>query len=192
MDRVLVLNADYTPINVTSQQRGFNLVYKGKAEVLKSSDNPIYASYENFVRPLIIRLLKYVKYKIRNIKVNRTRIFRRDNEECVYCGSTKQLTLDHVIPRSRGGSNSWDNLVTCCHNCNVRNPLALAPGGYTVDGDVRQFGKKGDTIKRYKFVGLFPTDLTPIDVDWGSNDTIEEFSVSLSYQWWESVEDGVV
>jgi 5-methylcytosine-specific restriction endonuclease McrA len=120
MDKVLVLNADYTPINVTSQQRGFNLVYKGKAEVLKSSDNPIYAGYENFVRPLIIRLLKYVKYKIRNIKVNRTRIFRRDNEECVYCGSTKQLTLDHVIPRSRGGGNSWDNLVTCCHNCNVR------------------------------------------------------------------------
>jgi 5-methylcytosine-specific restriction endonuclease McrA len=120
MDKVLVLNADYTPINVTSQQRGFNLVYKGKAEVLKSSENPIYEGYENFVRPLIIRLLKYVKYKIRNIKVNRTRIFRRDNEECVYCGSTKQLTLDHVIPRSRGGSNSWDNLVTCCHNCNVR------------------------------------------------------------------------
>jgi 5-methylcytosine-specific restriction endonuclease McrA len=120
MDKVLVLNADYTPINVTSQQRGFNLVYKGKAEVLKSSDNPIYASYENFVRPLIIRLLKYVKYKVRNIRVNRTRIFRRDNDECVYCGSTKQLTLDHVIPRSRGGSNSWDNLVTCCHNCNVR------------------------------------------------------------------------
>ncbi len=120
MDKVLVLNADYTPINVTSQQRGFNLVYKGKAEVLKSSDNLIYASYENFVRPLIIRLLKYVKYKVRNIRVNRARIFRRDNEECVYCGSTKQLTLDHVIPRSRGGSNSWDNLVTCCHNCNVR------------------------------------------------------------------------
>ena len=120
MDKVLVLNADYTPINVTSQQRGFNLVYKGKAEVLKSSDNPIYAGYENFVRPLIIRLLKYVKYKIRNIKVNRTRIFGRDNGECVYCGSTKQLTLDHVIPRSRGGGNSWDNLVTCCHNCNVR------------------------------------------------------------------------
>jgi 5-methylcytosine-specific restriction endonuclease McrA len=120
MDKVLVLNADYTPINVTSQQRGFNLVYKGKAEVLKSSDNPIYAGYENFVRPLIIRLLKYVKYKVRNIRVNRARIFRRDNEECVYCGSTKQLTLDHVIPRSRGGSNSWDNLVTCCNNCNVR------------------------------------------------------------------------
>jgi hypothetical protein len=56
----------------------------------------------------------------------------------------------------------------------------------------RQFGKKGNELKKYKFIGLFPTDLTPIDVDWGSNDTIEEFSVTMSYQWWESVEYGVV
>ena len=78
------------------------------------------------------------------------------------------------------------------HNLNVRNPAALAPAGYTVDGQVTQFGKQGNTLKKYKFVGLFPTDLTPIDVDWGANDTLEEFSVTLSYQWWEAVEDGVV
>jgi len=78
------------------------------------------------------------------------------------------------------------------HNLNIRNPGALTPTSYTVDGNVIQFGKGGQSIKKYKFVGLFPTDLTPIDVDWGANDTIEEFSVSLSYQWWESVEDGVV
>jgi 5-methylcytosine-specific restriction endonuclease McrA len=119
MDRVLVLNSDYTPINVTSPQRGFKLVFKGKAEILKSSDNPIYAGYQNFVRPLIIRLLKYVKYRVRNIRVNRNRIYRRDNGECVYCGSTKQLTLDHVIPKSKGGKNTWSNLVTCCHKCNL-------------------------------------------------------------------------
>jgi CRISPR/Cas system Type II protein with McrA/HNH and RuvC-like nuclease domain len=120
LDKVLVLNADYTPINVTSSQRGFNLVYKGKAEILKSSDNPIYAGYKGYVRPIIIRLLNYVKHKMRNIRVNRSRIYRRDGGECVYCGSTKQLTLDHVIPRSRGGENSWNNLVTCCHNCNLK------------------------------------------------------------------------
>jgi hypothetical protein len=74
----------------------------------------------------------------------------------------------------------------------VRNPIALAPGGYTVDGEVTQFGKTGDQLKRYKFLGLFPTDLTPIDVDWGSNDTIEEFSITLAYQWWESVETAVI
>jgi hypothetical protein len=78
------------------------------------------------------------------------------------------------------------------HALNIRNPSALSPSGYTVDGIVEQYGKGGDVIKKYKFIGLFPTDLTPIDVDWGSNDTIEEFSVTLSYQWWESAESGVV
>jgi hypothetical protein len=78
------------------------------------------------------------------------------------------------------------------HGLNIRNPAALTPTGYSVDGTVNQFGKNGNIIKKYKFVGLFPTDLTPIDVDWGANDTIEEFSVTLSYQWWESVESGVV
>jgi hypothetical protein len=91
----------------------------------------------------------------------------------------------------RNAFERWMNGINS-HNLNVRSPAALSPLGYSVDGDVRQFGKGGDTIKQYKFVGLFPTDLTPIDVDWGSNDTIEEFSVTMSYQWWESVSDGVV
>jgi hypothetical protein len=78
------------------------------------------------------------------------------------------------------------------HNLNVRNPLASTPLGYSVDGEVTQFAKAGNAIKKYKFVGMFPTDITPIDVDWGSNDTIEEFSVTLTYQWWEAVADGVV
>lgn len=120
MDRVLVLNADYTPLNVTSSQRGFNLVFLGKAEVVKSSDNPFHNGYTNYVRPLIIRLLKYITHHVKKMRVNRSRIYRRDGHECGYCGSTKQLTLDHIIPRSRGGENSWTNLVTCCHKCNVR------------------------------------------------------------------------
>ena len=74
----------------------------------------------------------------------------------------------------------------------MRTPIALAPAGYTVDASVTQFGKQGDQHKKYKFVGVFPTDVTPIDVDWGSNDTIEEFSVTLTYQWWDAVETGVV
>ena len=95
---------------------------------------------------------------------------------------------DFVI---RNAFERWMNGINS-HNLNVRNPAALAPGGYTVDANVTQFGKKGDQLKRYKFVGVFPSDITPIDVDWGSNDTIEEFSVTLTYQWWESIEDGVV
>lgn len=117
---VLVLNADYQPINVTSLQRGFNLVYKGKAEIVKSSDIPIVSSVGKFVRPLIIRLLNYVSIKSRRVRVNRNRIMRRDGHSCVYCGSKKNLTIDHIIPKSKGGDNTWRNLVTCCLPCNLK------------------------------------------------------------------------
>jgi len=117
---VLVLNADYNPINVTSLQRGFNLVYKGKAEIVKSSDIPIVSSFGEFVRPLIIRLLNYVLIKTKKIRVNRHRIMRRDNYSCAYCGSKKSLTIDHIIPKSKGGDNTWKNLVTCCLPCNFK------------------------------------------------------------------------
>jgi hypothetical protein len=91
----------------------------------------------------------------------------------------------------RNAFERWMNGINS-HNLNVRNPIAGTPLGYSVDGQVTQFGKAGNTIKKYNFVGMFPTDITPIDVDWGSNDTIEEFSVTLTYQFWEAVADGVV
>jgi hypothetical protein len=91
----------------------------------------------------------------------------------------------------RNAFERWMNGINS-HNFNVRNPLALAPLGYSVDSEVTQFGKQGNTLKKYRFVGVFPTDVTPIDVDWGSNDTIEEFSVTLSYQWWDAIDTGVL
>jgi hypothetical protein len=91
----------------------------------------------------------------------------------------------------RNAFERWMNGINS-HNFNVRNPLALAPLGYSVDGDVTQFGKQGNTLKKYRFIGMYPTDITPIDVDWGSNDTIEEFSVTLTYQWWDAVDTGVL
>jgi len=118
MEKVLVLNSDYTPINITTVYRGFNLVTKGKAEILKSSENPIITGTKTFIRPLIIRLLNYVKYRVHKLKINRHRLFKRDNHECVYCGSKKNLTVDHILPKSRGGDNTWTNLITCCSNCN--------------------------------------------------------------------------
>lgn len=117
---VLVLNSDYSPINVTSLNRGFALVYKGKAEILKSSDNPIVCGVKEYVRPVIIRLLKYISFQRRRIRVNRHRIMKRDNYSCIYCGSKKDLTIDHVIPKSKGGQNTWSNLVACCSPCNLR------------------------------------------------------------------------
>jgi len=120
MSTVLVLNYDYTPLNVTSIRRGFVLVDKGKAEIIKSDENPIISGYNEYVRPVIIRLLKYIKYHARGLRPNRSRIYRRDNQECVYCGSKKDLTLDHVLPKSRGGKNEWTNLVTSCFKCNLK------------------------------------------------------------------------
>jgi hypothetical protein len=95
---------------------------------------------------------------------------------------------DFVI---RNAFERWMNGMNS-HALNIRNPAAATPNGYTVDAGVTQFGKGGNSLKKYKFIGVFPTDVSPIDVDWGSNDTIEEFSVTLSYQWWESAEDNVV
>lgn len=86
---VLVLNSDFSPINVTSLHRGFSLVYKGKAEILKSSDEPIVCGIKHYIRPLIIRLLNYVSFQRRRIRVNRHRIMRRDGYSCVYCGNKK-------------------------------------------------------------------------------------------------------
>ena len=120
MSGVLVLNYDYTPLNVTTIRRGFVLVDKGKAEIIKSDENPIVTSYKTFVRPLIIRLLDYIKHQSKNIRASRVRIYKRDNHQCVYCGSNKQLTLDHVLPKSRGGENTWTNLVTSCFKCNLK------------------------------------------------------------------------
>lgn len=120
MDGVLVLNFDYTPLNVTSVRRGFVLVDKGKAEIVKADENPIQTGYRTFVRPVIIRLLNYIRHFSRGLRPNRNRIYKRDNYECVYCGSHKNLTLDHVIPKSKGGTNDWTNLVTSCIKCNLK------------------------------------------------------------------------
>jgi CRISPR/Cas system Type II protein with McrA/HNH and RuvC-like nuclease domain len=121
METVLVLNFDYTPLNVTSIRRGFVLVDKGKAEILKEYDNPIITTVGRLVKPLIIRLLKFINYhNKKDLKISRQRIYQRDGFQCVYCGTHKNLTIDHVMPKSRGGANSWENMVTCCFTCNSK------------------------------------------------------------------------
>ena len=85
----------------------------------------------------------------------------------------------------RNSLESWMNAINS-HSSNVRAAGAANPLGYTVDAEVTQFGKTGDALKTYKFVGLYPLDLAPIDLDWGSNDTIEEYAVTFAYQWWEA------
>ena len=118
MEVLLVLNSDYSPLNVTTLHRGFVLVDKGKAEVVKKGVDDIVTTVGNFVRPVIIRLLSFVRFRPKNLRVNRKRIFKRDNNTCGYCGSQKNLTIDHIVPKSRGGKNTWENMITCCSRCN--------------------------------------------------------------------------
>jgi hypothetical protein len=85
----------------------------------------------------------------------------------------------------RNSLESWMNAINS-HSSNVRNASAGTPTGYTVDASVAQYSKTGDVLKTYKFVGLFPLDIAPIDLDWQSNDSIEEYSATFAYQWWEA------
>jgi len=85
----------------------------------------------------------------------------------------------------RNALESWMNSINS-HVSNVRNPGAVNPSNYSVDAEVTQYGKAGQELKKYKFVGLFPVDIAPIDLDWGSNDSIEEYATTFAFQYWES------
>lgn len=121
-NQVLVLNSDFTPLNVTTLWRGFVLVDKSRAEIISADEgNPIQTGIGEFARPLIIRLLNYVSFKRDKAKLTRHTIFARDAYVCQFvgCDNTKNLTIDHVHPKSRGGKNTWKNLVTACQSCNT-------------------------------------------------------------------------
>lgn len=110
---ILVLNASYEPINFTNWRRAVVLLLKEKAQRLSAR---------------VIRLLNYVNLplkKIMNHKPSRNLIYKRDNHTCQYCGSKKSLTIDHVIPRSKGGEDTWENMVVACAPCNTKKGHTL-------------------------------------------------------------------
>lgn len=116
-----MLNATYEPINVCSLQRAVVLVLKNKAEVLERAARQLRSATTQHAYPLVIRLITYVRVP-RNEKrrISRRAVFARDGWTCQYCGASHHLTVDHVIPRSRGGDSSWGNVVTSCAPCNIR------------------------------------------------------------------------
>ncbi len=122
MGQVLVLNASYEPLNVCSVRRAHVLVFKGKAEVVEHLGRPLRSAAQRFLWPHVIRLLQYVRVpKSVQRKISRRALFARDGWRCQYCGSEGgKLTLDHVVPRSRGGESVWENVVTSCAPCNLR------------------------------------------------------------------------
>jgi 5-methylcytosine-specific restriction endonuclease McrA len=121
--RVLVLNASYEPINVCTVRRAAVLILKRRAEILEHADWALHAETLTLPRPVVIRLTTYVRIPrdAHKRKITRRAVFARDAWTCQYCGHRRgNLTVDHVVPRSKGGASSWDNIVACCAPCNRR------------------------------------------------------------------------
>jgi 5-methylcytosine-specific restriction endonuclease McrA len=118
---VLVLNGNYEPINVCTTKRAMGLILGGKATVLENGRGFIRTVSRAYERPSVIRLAYVVHRPRPRVRLCKREILRRDNYRCQYCGrKTSRLTLDHVVPRYRGGPHSWTNLVAACPQCNRR------------------------------------------------------------------------
>ena len=140
MNKILVLNTDGSPVTVMTFERGFRLVYIGKADVVSHvvgdpivcnlsedsyktimKESPTLLTSDNKLkRPTIVKLNEYIYIPHKKVTLTRQNLYRRDEYSCVYCGSKEDLTIDHVIPKSKGGLNTWENMVTCCSSCNTR------------------------------------------------------------------------
>jgi 5-methylcytosine-specific restriction endonuclease McrA len=120
---VLVLNASYEPINICGARRALVLVLKGVARTEDAQGAILHAARMNVAMPSVIRLLEYRRIPHQTRALSRKNILLRDRNCCQYCSvilTAGELTLDHVMPRSRGGTSTWENLVACCSSCNRR------------------------------------------------------------------------
>ena len=119
--RVLVLNQTYEPINVCNARRAVRMMLLGKAETIEADGMMIRSERLEFRLPVVIRLLRYVQVPRKaEVPFSKKNVYRRDGHTCQYCGSASDLTLDHVLPISRGGRTAWNNVVCCCRKCNAR------------------------------------------------------------------------
>jgi 5-methylcytosine-specific restriction endonuclease McrA len=130
---VLVLNSDYEPLNVCNLRRAIVLLYLGKADILHAQDEfdlPVIVDPDGheLPAPSVLRLRYHVKRPLPELKLSRRSIFARDNYTCQYCGvQSRDLTIDHIMPKRHGGGLQWENLVACCRRCNTRKGDKLLP-----------------------------------------------------------------
>src|ERR1051326_7890516 len=164
---VLVLNASYEPINVCAARRALVLVLKGLASAEELSQSLVHSSRQALPMPSVIRLLEYRRIPHQTRALSRKNILMRDRYTCQYCHKTLpsgELTLDHVIRRSRAGESAWENLVACCHSCNNkkgnRTPeeagmkLVRAPRPFSLHTSrhlMRLLAKSDDQWREYLF-----------------------------------------
>jgi 5-methylcytosine-specific restriction endonuclease McrA len=164
---VLVLNASYEPINVCAARRALVLVLKGVAMTEEENGHFLHAARVAMRVPSVIRLLEYRRIPHQSRALSRKNILLRDRNTCQYCATvlaSSELTLDHVIPRSRGGSSTWENLVACCHTCNRRKgnqspteagmKLMREPRAFNLHTSrhiMRLMGRSDDKWRKYLF-----------------------------------------
>lgn len=118
---VLVLNANYEPLNVTSLRRAMSLVLLGKADVIHQRNRPVRTARGALDAPSILVMRYHVRRPIPQLRLSRHSILARDDYTCQYCGArARDLTIDHIVPRWVGGPDSWENLVACCRRCNLK------------------------------------------------------------------------
>ena len=121
MEHVLLLNITYEPLRIINWKKAITLMLLGKVEVLEEYGREIRSVSFTIKLPSVVRLLRLVKRPKSPVKFSRQNIYARDKYRCQYCGqkfSSEELTYDHVVPRSRGGKTEWENIVTCCVDCN--------------------------------------------------------------------------
>jgi len=168
MTNCIVLNADYTFLNVVNWQRAICLVIKGKVEVLKYTERSISNSEKTVSMkiPAVIKLFKVIRSLYRNrVPFSKRNVIVRDDFTCMYCGNTESLTIDHVIPVSRGGKSSFDNCVAACTECNStksdRTPseakmyLKKQPYSPTISEFIRMRMKKLGIVDLLKELGIY-------------------------------------
>ena len=164
---VLVLNASYEPINVCAARRAIVLVLKGIAMTEEENGHFLHAARLAIRLPSVIRLLEYRRIPHQTRSLSRKNILMRDRYTCQYCLRTfnsAELTLDHVIPRSRAGETAWENLVACCHPCNRRKgnqlpseagmKLMREPRAFNLHTSrhiMRLMGRSDDKWRKYLF-----------------------------------------
>lgn len=155
----LVLDTAYMPRSVITTERAFVIVYKGNADVVHN--HKTYFGTVNktlaYPKPSVIRIFKYIKLEYSKVPLTRTNIYKRDGHECVYCrdGNRKILTLDHVIPRAKGGKDTWENLVTACSKCN----------GEKSDLTIEEWGREHPNPRRPHYLMLMK-NLDHIPSEW--------------------------
>ena len=118
--KVLLLNGSYEPLSVINGKKAIIMLITNKVDYIEKSEIYIHSEKHKISLPIIVKLKKYIKLNHRYISLTRKNIFKRDNYQCQYCKkSNVPLTVDHILPKQKGGSDSWENLVSACNSCNL-------------------------------------------------------------------------